>query len=971
MKQTKLILTRTALALFVMFMTQTVWAQQTTNFFLHRATVYFQVGNREVVVTGDLAASQNDFLAGTGTITLKNGFTPKLVTPESGKPYYSYPGDELWDEYTGAPVELTITKIVVPGRRGGGDNSENNRLLTLSKDEIANYIDVTYGGSFGNVYAHNHIFKDGSGGASKANYQNWILLTAKADPSDAISSGVTDMEGNAITGSTNIHWAAGDIKNNQTHHPDFSSSHKDSDGNTIPEATWLTNNSNQKKNMRPISFVVKPRTLWVAAAPKKAYENLYTVRNTESGASEKFGYDRYYNGEEVTIDELDVTITNLPENHTTSGFTPSLAPNISVSPSLGGEPEVSPILNAGDYGWVKPYSTDASECTIYRTTSIEIETLEGIDGKEDESGKETATKIEDVSDCFTWAVLKESEFIVVAPHPVNLTVTGNVATASYDGTIQVIDGYKVTSASSAILITADAFAEIFGEEQMGSIHVSGEPKASGTDAGKYDMKITGAEITDDNFVANNVTVAQGYLQIDPCADEVVVGIVGLTGQHQYDNKPFEVTGFVAKEVLNLEANPIAANYKLERALLKEGDKALAVNEGIELGKAYMGLTPERFENKDGNFSNVTFEITDGWAEIIPAVFDVNLTGNTKDATYTGSVQAVSGFTASYDNELFKDEYIAYHGSTAEKPSVTSSSEGKHYMKMKGADFSSANELFAPNFKIVGNEANEEGDGWLNISYYEATLRDDVDNTAEIQKIARRYGAVANVTLVRAFPMDGTWYTICLPFAVDLTAENCDLKDADVREMTEASLDGGKMTLNFSETSVTSMEAGKPYLIKWAKPEGVSSSTIVALGFGEAEFDEDLEDQVVENPFDLGDGKSITFKGTYAPVSYAEADDNSVLFVGDNNTLYYPTKGASLGAFRASFQLEGLTAYEPAAVEEEAASEAPVFVLSFGATNVKNAIMEAASGEYYDLSGRRVAQPTKGIYIVNGKKVVVK
>ena len=31
----------------------------------------------------------------------------------------------------------------------------------------------------------------------------------------------------------------------------------------------------------------------------------------------------------------------------------------------------------------------------------------------------------------------------------------------------------------------------------------------------------------------------------------------------------------------------------------------------------------------------------------------------------------------------------------------------------------------------------------------------------------------------------------------------------------------------------------------------------------------------------------------------------------------------------------------------------------------------ASGEYYDLSGRRVAQPTRGLYIVNGKKVVIK
>ena len=30
-----------------------------------------------------------------------------------------------------------------------------------------------------------------------------------------------------------------------------------------------------------------------------------------------------------------------------------------------------------------------------------------------------------------------------------------------------------------------------------------------------------------------------------------------------------------------------------------------------------------------------------------------------------------------------------------------------------------------------------------------------------------------------------------------------------------------------------------------------------------------------------------------------------------------------------------------------------------------------SGDYFDLQGRKVAQPTKGLYIVNGRKVLVK
>ena len=34
-------------------------------------------------------------------------------------------------------------------------------------------------------------------------------------------------------------------------------------------------------------------------------------------------------------------------------------------------------------------------------------------------------------------------------------------------------------------------------------------------------------------------------------------------------------------------------------------------------------------------------------------------------------------------------------------------------------------------------------------------------------------------------------------------------------------------------------------------------------------------------------------------------------------------------------------------------------------------MVNGSDNYYDLQGRRVAQPTKGLYIVNGKKVIIK
>ena len=55
------------------------------------------------------------------------------------------------------------------------------------------------------------------------------------------------------------------------------------------------------------------------------------------------------------------------------------------------------------------------------------------------------------------------------------------------------------------------------------------------------------------------------------------------------------------------------------------------------------------------------------------------------------------------------------------------------------------------------------------------------------------------------------------------------------------------------------------------------------------------------------------------------------------------------------------------------SNAPV--MSFGdATGIANTNLTNLTnenGQYYNLNGQRVAQPTKGLYIVNGKKVVIK
>lgn len=98
------------------------------------------------------------------------------------------------------------------------------------------------------------------------------------------------------------------------------------------------------------------------------------------------------------------------------------------------------------------------------------------------------------------------------------------------------------------------------------------------------------------------------------------------------------------------------------------------------------------------------------------------------------------------------------------------------------------------------------------------------------------------------------------------------------------------------------------------------------------------------------------KGT---VAAQPADANGVLVLGkDNNDVWgiYNYTGA-LGGFKAYMT-------KPAGVKG--------FSFRFGDTDAIQSISDELSrSEIYDISGRRVSKPTQGLYIVNGKKVVIK
>ena len=104
--------------------------------------------------------------------------------------------------------------------------------------------------------------------------------------------------------------------------------------------------------------------------------------------------------------------------------------------------------------------------------------------------------------------------------------------------------------------------------------------------------------------------------------------------------------------------------------------------------------------------------------------------------------------------------------------------------------------------------------------------------------------------------------------------------------------------------------------------------------------------------------------------------NLKLYLGDDNSLYYPSESMTIGAFRAYFQLNGLNVSD---TETTTGAAIRNFVLNLDdedshATAIDSVTEDAprtrtAEG-WFTLDGRRLTEkPTqKGVYIHDGKKV---
>ena len=192
---------------------------------------------------------------------------------------------------------------------------------------------------------------------------------------------------------------------------------------------------------------------------------------------------------------------------------------------------------------------------------------------------------------------------------------GNDVTKNYNVT-KTPGKLTITNASFTVTFTGESAEKVYnGKEQSitgitatglldGHTYSGLSYEAKGKDVGIYDGAFSGeVKIEDANGadVTQNYAVTQtpGKLTITAVTDEVVVTITGHKDTVTYDGKEHPVTGY---------------DVSISNELYKKADftfNGTAEVKGTGANTYPMGLKAERFTNKNDNFKNVRFVVTDG------------------------------------------------------------------------------------------------------------------------------------------------------------------------------------------------------------------------------------------------------------------------------------------------------------------------------------------------------------------------
>ena len=215
-----------------------------------------------------------------------------------------------------------------------------------------------------------------------------------------------------------------------------------------------------------------------------------------------------------------------------------------------------------------------------------------------------------------------------------------------------------------------------------------------------------------------------------------------------------------------------------------------------------------------------------------------------------------------------------------------------------------------------------------------------NNTA----ITDNNGQLVNVKLANRTFTSASYNTICLPFALtDAQMQDIFGSGYDLEAFVSSSLEGEELELAF--TKVYSLTAGKPYLIKPSADAVNPSFTGVTIS--------------ATSPAAETEDAYIWFYGVYAPTEL-EANNKNLLFLGANNTLYWPSVTGNIKGFRAYFNVRGAA--------QQCASRARIVQASDAATSTEAAKAHEAKSSKLIQDGQIYIEHNGVRYNTMGQKV---
>ena len=350
-------------------------------------------------------------------------------------------------------------------------------------------------------------------------------------------------------------------------------------------------------------------------------------------------------------------------------------------------------------------------------------------------------------------------------------------------------------------------------------------------------------------------------------------------------------------------------------------------------------------------------------------FSVNLEDGKAD-TYTAMTLyayfPTEGFTTT-GSPIFSDKWVAATGSVG---AVGATTPGLATIPMASENKitgSVVKNLVTISFTVASNVAIGNYDVTLKGTLFEYNSSDKdyaADVTFQVHvanglvldensTIAPTAENGVDVTVIRTIQA-GVWNTICLPFNMteaQLTAAFGN--DVELCYFKDYSISGDDITINFlSWDKSYGLLKNYPLLIK--TNSDVNSFVIENVNIepnnAEAKYEKNINPVATEVY-----GRFIgTMKaGTTVPENY--------LFLNANK-LYYSTGSTVIKGFRGYFWLRD---FNPSA-------NAPTFNVDGGTTRVEGLSVVTDDGTIYNLNGQKVETPAqKGVYIKNGKKVILK